>query len=178
MMLKSARLAIVIALATTWGDTRSADLDPSRAIGEQITVKSTEFDTNKTFLGPELRAKSQPNDELWIKVMASRNKKTGATQWGLVLQAKYEHRWRMYKSVSLSGGKQIATAPGMREVLNCSYGICTYLESAVAALDEEDVKQALGVGLKTRWNASQGPGAFEIEIPADYFYSMQQATLK
>ena len=154
---------------------QAAKLDPDRPIEQQITVQSSEFDAKTRYFSPELRAKMIDADDRVITYLSiSKDRKTGALEWGVILGASYDGRWRMYESANLAGGKLLTAQNLGRQVGICYQGSCTLHEGAGVVLGEADIQAALANGLRLRSN-SRGYGSFEVEFPAAYFAAMAEA---
>lgn len=152
------------------------DYVPTKPIGEQIKVTNNAFNPAINYSGPDLRGAFRDGDELYVKILVSKDRTTGAPRWGIILQAMYDGSWRHYTSVSLVGGKAIdSETVGTNQVLSCSGG-CRLAESSVTWLGPEEIRAGLSSGLKLRFNAKSGYGSFETELPAAYFTALAEAS--
>jgi hypothetical protein len=163
--------ALVLALAV---QAQAAPPDPSRPLDQQVTVQAGDFDAKVRYFGPSMRTKMIDSDTLSTYLTVTKDRKTGAVEWGAILSARYYGRWRSYESATLVTGKVLSAQNLGREVGLCDHGSCALSEGAGVVLDDPEVRAALQDGLRLRWNA-RGYGSFEVEFSAAYVAAMAEA---
>lgn len=149
-------------------------------VSEKITVKDSEFDSHRKYLGPDNETHTMRGvftDYEHSRIIANVNKKSGEISYQIYVSVLYSGGWRLYQSASFPGG-QHASLNTLKENVNfCNGGLCSYTEEFYIETTEEYLSRYLDKDLRFRLNSKSGHANI-ISIPNNYIEGVFLAVIQ
>lgn len=134
-------------------------------IGNGVQVHDTQFDTVRTYLGPEIdkRTETHPAEKtpttITHRLYADQDKKSGISNIYLHAKLTWMDRfgWRRYDSASFEGGHTVRTVQFTNMESACGPGtVCFYEERIAIPLKGEFLQETVDTGFSVRLNSRAG----------------------
>lgn len=163
-MKKAVFLFVILAVAT--GCAPNARTKPAAEISQQMVVKDSTFDQNRSYIAPTIMGRDALGVSYAAHLIALQNKASGEFTHALSVNFSYiGNSWLFFNSASLPGGASPVTWVHDRNVSSCAGRTCSYQEAMSVAVPFDLIAKATS-GLQIRFN-SKG-GFVIVDLPPNY----------
>lgn len=155
-------LFVLTGCATNYGSVTPSD------VSKAIVIHDSNFDEKSTYIGPQVLSTTRRGlftDNETVRLVASRDKKTGKISYAVYVMVIYPIEWRFYRTVSFSNGIQQDLKSIGQKSQACG-GIGCVLTEEIAFSVEKNIISS-GDFFEFRLNSKNGTQNI-IKIPRSY----------